>query len=88
MKYHELAINGPQNLFFLMQRSELIKEKSVKEIVEWCNQWNAFYDHPENILLSELASSLKPDHKDAVQTVIEAFLYLLKSVHHLDDLDC
>jgi len=27
MKYHGLAINGPQTLFFLIQRSELIEDE-------------------------------------------------------------
>jgi len=71
VKYHELAIRGPQNLFFLMQRSELIEEEAAKAIVQRCIQRNVFYAHPENILLAELASSHKPDRIDAVQTIIE-----------------
>ena len=72
VKYYELGINGPQNLFFLMQRSELIEDGAAKKIVQRCIQRNAFYAHPENILLAELASSHKPDRIDAVQTIIEA----------------
>ena len=72
MKYHEIAINGPENLFFLMKKSELIENIRAKEIVQNCIQRNAFFAHSENILLAQLASSLKTDRIDAVRTIMDA----------------
>ena len=72
VKYQEKAISGPKNLFFLMKRSELMEDSDARKIVQRCIQRNAFFAHPENILLSQLASAQKSDRIDAVQTIIKA----------------
>ena len=72
VKYHELAIHGPENLFFLISKSEAIENQRAKNIVQQCIQRNAFFAHPENILLAQLASELKSDRVDAVKTIIDS----------------
>ena len=75
VKFHEFAINGPENLLFLISQSELIGNPRAKTIVQQCIQRNAFYAHPENILLAhcaQLVSEIKSDRVDAVKIIIES----------------
>jgi len=72
VKYHELAVDGPKNLFFLMARSNEVEDKQAREIAQRCIQRNAFHAHPENILLAQLASPLTRDRLEAVEKVMQA----------------
>lgn len=56
IKKHELAVNGPKNLYFLIKSSDSIIDGNVKLIVQKRIQRNVFFAHSENILLAQLAS--------------------------------
>ena len=45
-----------------------MEDEHAKEIVQHCIQRNAFFAHPENVLLAQLASPQKADRVDAVQS--------------------
>lgn len=68
---NELAINGPKNLFFLMERTNLIADDKAKLIVRDCIRRNAFFAHSENMLLAQLASSKMSERNDGVKKIIE-----------------
>lgn len=71
IKKYELAINGPENLLFLIKKCKLITNEKAKSIVHKCISRNAFFAHSENVLLSQLASKEKPERVDAVQKILE-----------------
>lgn len=71
IKKNELAINGPKNLFFLIERSNLIVDDKAKTIVRECIQRNAFFAHSENMLLAQLASSNISERNDGVKKILE-----------------
>ena len=51
----EQATDGPENYYFLIQRSEEIQDCKASEIVQARLQRNAFFAHEENVLLAILA---------------------------------
>lgn len=70
IKKNELAVDGPKNLFFLIEKSNSIKNDRAKTIVRNCIQRNAFFAHSENVLLAQLASSKMSERNDAVTKII------------------
>lgn len=71
IKKHELAVNGPENLFFLIGKTELIANERARSIVQKCIRRNAFFAHSENVLLAQLASENKSERIDAVQKILK-----------------
>lgn len=71
IKRNELAVNGPKNLFFLIERSNRIEDKEVKSIVQKCIQRNAFFAHSENLLLAQLSSKDPIERLNGVNRVLE-----------------
>lgn len=71
IKKNELAINGPQNLFYLMERSNLIVDDDAKKIVRKCIRRNAFFAHSENVLLAQLASTKISERNAGVRKILE-----------------
>lgn len=71
IKKNELAVNGPKNLFFLIQKSNLIVNVEAKMIVRQCIQRNAFFAHSENVLLAQLASEKMSERNDGVRKILE-----------------
>lgn len=70
IKKNELAVNGPENLFFLMRKSNLVTNVNARLIVHKCIQRNAFFSHPENVLLAQLSSKKKIYRIDAVKKIM------------------
>lgn len=70
IKSNELAVNGPENLFFLIKKSKLIKDQVAKKIVQDRIRRNAFFAHSENVLLAQLASDKKRIRTDAVKKIL------------------
>lgn len=70
IKRNELAINGPENLFFLIKKSNMIKNKKAKAIVQKRIRRNAFFAHSENVLLAQLSSRDKRIRTDAVNKIL------------------
>lgn len=71
IKKNELAIDGPKNLFFLIERSNRIEDIEVKSIVQKCIQRNAFFAHSENLLLAQLSSNDPLVRLNGVNRIIE-----------------
>lgn len=71
IKKHELAVDGPKNLHFLIRRSNLIADEAVKQIVQERIQWNGFFAHSENVLLAQLSSKKKSERLDAVLKILK-----------------
>ena len=55
----EQATDGPENYYFLIQRSEEIQDSKAREIVQAYLQRNAFFAHEENVLLAIIDSPLQ-----------------------------
>lgn len=70
IKRNERAIHGPKNLFFLIQKSNLIADIEARSIVQKCIERNSFFAHSENVLLAQLSSETKPDRIDAVNKIL------------------
>lgn len=71
IKKNELAIYGPKNLFFLIDKIKLMKNAEAQAIVKKCVQRNAFFAHSENVLLGQLASKNKNERHIAVNKILE-----------------
>lgn len=71
IKRYELAVNGPKNLFDLMKRSNLVDNYEAKMIIQKCIRRNAFFAHPENVLLAQLASKEQSHRVDAVHKILQ-----------------
>lgn len=71
IKRNELAVDGPKNLFFLIERSNRIADEEVKSIVQTCIQRNAFFAHSENLLLAQLCSKTRSERWNAVHKILE-----------------
>lgn len=63
-------MNGPKNLFFLMRKSNLVKNYKAKMIVQKCIRRNAFFAHSENVLLAQLSSKERQCRIDAVNKIL------------------
>lgn len=82
IKKNELAINGPENLFFLIEKSELIKNVRARSIVQKCIRRNSFFAHSENVLLAQLSSKKKSERIDAVRKVMKARKRTSSQIRH------
>lgn len=71
IKKNELAIDGPKNLFFLIDKTKLLKDSKAQEIVKKCVQRNAFFAHSENVLLGQLASDNRAERYIAVHKILK-----------------
>ncbi len=71
IKKNELAINGPENLYFLIKRSNAITDLQARSIVQKCIQRNSFFAHSENVLLAQLVSQKKTYRIDAVEKIMK-----------------
>lgn len=71
IKKNELAIAGPKNLFFLMNKIKLMEDPVAQAIVKKCLQRNAFFAHSENVLLAQLASKEKVERYTAVAKILK-----------------
>lgn len=71
IKKHELAVNGPKNLYFLIKKSNSINDENVKNIVQKSIQRNAFFAHSENLLLAQLSSKKKSERVNAVHKILQ-----------------
>lgn len=72
IKQNCLITDGPSNLFFQIKLINYMKEKKDKEIVEQNIQRNAFFAHPENVLVAGIVDLNKQIRLDAVQRIIKA----------------
>ncbi len=70
IKTHDLATDGPKNLYSLMKKSNSIQDENTKNIVQRSIQRNAFFAHSENLLLAQLASENKSERSDAVHKIL------------------
>lgn len=70
IKKHELAVNGPENLFYLIQKIKLVRDANARAVVTKCIRRNAFFAHSENVLLAQLASSNKIHRYTAVHKIL------------------
>lgn len=71
VKKNELAINGPKNLFYLIEKIKLVNDEKALAIVKKCIQRNAFFAHSENVLLAQLASDNKVERYIAVYKILK-----------------
>ena len=70
MKSHPLSIDGPLNLLKMVQFSQKLTAQEQK-MAHKTIQRNGFYAHPESILRSMLADSVKSRREKAVAKIIE-----------------
>ncbi len=70
IKKNELAIDGPKNLFFLINKMKLVNDPKAREIVKNCVERNAFFAHSENVLLAQLTSDNKVERNIAVHKIL------------------
>lgn len=71
IKKNELAVDGPKNFYFLIERSNKIEDRKVKSIVQKCIQRNAFFAHSENLLLAQISSNDTLERLDGVNKILE-----------------
>lgn len=77
------TFNGPRNLFYTIQSSRYLP-KEYMEVVHKSIQHNAFYAHPENILLSMIHDENKKVRQTAYQRISEARKTRAKSIRKFE----
>lgn len=71
IKYQSNILYGSKHLFRLMHSSKYMEVKS-RTIIQACIQTNAFFSHPENILLAMLSDDRRKVRELSVERIIKA----------------
>ena len=84
IKSHPNCVDGPRNFFYMVQNCRKLGEK-VQKIIQKTLQRNAYFAHPEAILLSMLEDSNQDVRAQAVNTILTIRMKANNSSQELDN---
>ena len=84
IKTHPTCVDGPRNFFYMVKNSRKLGLR-VQKIIQKTLQRNAYFAHPEAILLSMLEDSNQDVRAQAVNTILTIRMKANHSSQEIDD---
>jgi len=84
IKSHPTCVDGPRNFFYMVKNCRKLGKK-VQKIIQKTLQRNAYFAHPEAILLSMLEDSNQDIRAQAVNTILMICMKASNSSQELDN---
>ena len=84
IKSYPTCVDGPRNFFYMVQNCRKLGKK-VQKIIQKTLQKNAYFTHPEAILLSMLEDSNQAVRAQAVNTILTICMKANNSFQELDN---